>query len=102
MAFTGESYGSEVALRNRLVNHVYKDRETMMTEARKLASQIAANSPMIVQSTKLILNHAQDHTVDEGLMRVALHNAAFIKNDDVIEAVGAFVEKRTPIFKSNL
>ncbi|EFA76037.1 enoyl Coenzyme A hydratase [Heterostelium album PN500] len=102
MAFTGKSINAATAEKHGLVNRVYKDKAALLSEARHLASQIAANSPLVVQSTKLILNHSQTHTVEEGLLRVALHNSSLLKSADVLEAVGAFTEKREPIFKSNL
>ncbi|KYQ93510.1 enoyl Coenzyme A hydratase [Tieghemostelium lacteum] len=102
IAFTGANIDSQSALRNKLVNHVYKTKEILLEEARKLATQISKNSPLVVQSTKIMLNHADDHTIDEGLLRVALHNSAFLKSDDLNEAVASFIEKRPPIYKSNL
>ncbi|GAM28846.1 hypothetical protein SAMD00019534_120220 [Acytostelium subglobosum LB1] len=102
MAFTGEPANASTAEKFGLVNKVLKDKDELLAEARSMAAKIAANSPMVVQSTKLIMNHAQDHTIDEGLLRVALHNSIFLKNDDLVEAVGAFTEKRAPIFKSSL
>ncbi|KAF2077747.1 hypothetical protein CYY_000934 [Polysphondylium violaceum] len=102
MAFTGEDIDSENAKRCRLVNHVYADQATLMKEARDMAERISKNSALVAQSTKLILNHADDHKIDEGLLRVALHNTAFLKSDDLNEAAASFMEKRAAIFHNNL
>ncbi|EGG22392.1 enoyl Coenzyme A hydratase [Cavenderia fasciculata] len=101
MAYTSRRIDSATASRYQLVNNVYSDKTTLLQEAHKLAKQIAANSPLVVQSTKMILNHSLDHKIDEGLLRVALHNTAFLRSNDLMEAVSSFMEKRTPIFKSN-
>eukprot|EP01132_Coremiostelium_polycephalum_P001441 gene1441-1816_t len=102
MALTGERVDSSMALKFGLVTHVYDTKEILLEEARKLALQIASNSPLVVQSTKMIMNHADDHTIDQGLLRVALHNSIFLKSNDLNEAVASFAEKRTPVFKSKL
>ncbi|KAM9964159.1 hypothetical protein ACTFIW_005818 [Dictyostelium discoideum] len=102
LALTGKDIDAKTAERFNLVNHVYPDHDTLLSEGRKLALSIAQNSPLVVQATKLTLNHADDHTIDEGLYRVALQNAAFLKSDDLNESATSFFEKRQPIFKCNL
>ena len=46
---------------------VYPDRESLMTGALELASQIASKSPVAVQVSKINLNYSRDHPVDESL-----------------------------------
>ena len=50
-----------------LFSRVFQDKKTMMERAVELASEIASKSPVAVATTKLQLNYARDHTVDEGL-----------------------------------
>ena len=50
-----------------LCSRVFKDKDEMMKNAFRLAKEIASKSPIAVQTTKLQLNYARDHTVDEGL-----------------------------------
>ncbi|EGC32852.1 hypothetical protein DICPUDRAFT_155167 [Dictyostelium purpureum] len=102
MALTGKDIDAATAAKFGLVNNVYKDKDTLLIEARKMAQEIAKNSSLVVQLTKLTLNHANDHSIDEGLYRVALQNAAFLKTEDLNEAGASFFEKRAPQFKSNL
>ena len=46
---------------------VYPDRESLMSGAVELASQIASKSPVAVQVSKINLNYSRDHPVDESL-----------------------------------
>ena len=48
-------------------SRVYPDRESLVTGALNLASQIAKKSPVAVSGTKQNLNFSRDHSVDEGL-----------------------------------
>jgi enoyl-CoA hydratase/carnithine racemase len=84
------------------VNSVYDTQEQLLTAARGLCKRIAANSPLVVQGSKKVLQYAEDHTVDEGLEQVALWNSAFLQSPDLIEAGTAFMMRRTPEFKSKL
>ncbi len=101
MAFTGKFIGSERAMQSQLVNQVYPDKESMMVGAREMAMEIAANSPLAVQGTKTVMNYSDEHNTEEGLEYVAQWNSAFIRSDDLTEAMTAFIEKRAPEFKGS-
>jgi enoyl-CoA hydratase/carnithine racemase len=101
MAFTGRFIGSERAVQSHLVNEVFPDKDSMLAGARALAREIAANSPLAVQGTKVVLNYSDEHSTDEGLEYVAQWNSSFLRSDDLTEAMTAFVEKRDPDFKGN-
>jgi enoyl-CoA hydratase len=98
MAFTGKFIGSERAIQSQLVNQVYPDKDSMLEGARAMARDIAANSPLAVQGTKEVLNYSDEHNTNEGLEYVAQWNSAFLKSDDLDEAMAAFMEKRAPKF----
>eukprot|EP00029_Vermamoeba_vermiformis_P003597 TRINITY_DN14142_c0_g1_i1.p1 TRINITY_DN14142_c0_g1~~TRINITY_DN14142_c0_g1_i1.p1 ORF type:complete len:298 (-),score=20.98 TRINITY_DN14142_c0_g1_i1:94-987(-) len=102
MTFTGEPINAEDALRWGLVNRVYDTQEQLLTAARSLCKRIAANSPLVVQGSKKVLQYAEDHTIEEGLDQVAMWNSAFLQSPDLIEAGTAFMMRRTPEFKSKL
>ncbi len=99
MAFTGRFIDAERALQSGLLNQVYDDREQLLAAARALADEIAANSPLAVQGTKLVLNYSDEHSTEEGLEYVAQWNSSFFQSNDVVEAVSAFMEKRPPKFE---
>jgi enoyl-CoA hydratase len=74
------------------------DAEGVLKAASELATEIAANSPIAVQGTKAVLKANEGRSVAEGLDYVATWNAGMLASDDLVEAVTAFMEKRSPKF----
>ena len=102
LALSSEPMNAERALQVQFINRMYDDKDALLAGARQLARSINANSPLVVQGTKLIINFSEEHTLDEGLLHVALWNSAFLHSDDLIEAVSAHLQKRTPLFRNRL
>lgn len=98
LAFTGKDITADRAKEIGLVNDVAGDAEGVLKAARTLAGEIAANSPIAVQGTKAVLAANEGHTVAEGLDYVATWNSGMLASDDLVEAMTAFMEKRTPKF----
>jgi enoyl-CoA hydratase len=98
LAFTGKDITAERAKEIGLVNDVVGDSEGVLKAARALAGEIAANSPIAVQGTKAVLAANEGRTVGEGLDYVATWNSGMLASDDLVEAMTAFMEKRTPKF----
>ena len=94
LAYTGKDISAERAAAIGLVNHVSTDPGAVLADARAMAAEIAANSPLAVQGTKAVLTAGEDQSVAAGLEYVATWNAAFLASDDLIEAMTAFMEKR--------
>jgi enoyl-CoA hydratase len=82
-----------------LVTKVLADAEAVQKEAFALAEQIAANSPLAVQGTKAVLQAGRGRSIEESLDYVALWNAAYLHSDDLVEAMAAFAERRSPDFQ---
>ena len=99
MALTGRDFGADEALKIGFITHICADRDVLITEARKLAQEIAACSPLAVQGTKDVILYSRDKGIYPGLEYVAQKNAAAIPSEDMIEAATAFMEKRPPVFK---
>jgi enoyl-CoA hydratase/carnithine racemase len=99
LALTGRDFTAEEALKMGFVTRLCPDRETLLQEAKKLADLIAGLPPLTVQGVKETLIQGRDQGVYPGLDYVAQKNAALIPNEDMMEAIGAFMEKRQPIFK---
>jgi enoyl-CoA hydratase len=98
LAFTGKDISAERAKEIGLVNEVHPDPGAVVEAARELASEIAANSPLVVQGTKNVIRASEGKSVADGLEYVALWNIGFLQSNDLTEAVSAFFEKRTPKF----
>lgn len=96
LVLTGRDVGAARAAEIGLVNEVFADPEALAEGTRRLAEEIAANSPFAVQGVKAVLRSGR--RTGEGLDYVAAWNAAFLRSEDLSEAVAAFFEKRPPRF----
>ena len=101
LAFTGKDISAERAKEIGLVNEVLPDAGSALEAAQSLADEIAANSPLVVQGTKTVLQTRDRRSIEEGLDYVAVWNSGFLQSDDLVEAVSAFMEKRPPKFTGN-
>ena len=99
LALTGRDWTAEEALRMGYITRLCEDSQTLFEEAGVLAEEIANLAPLAVQGIKEVANYSRDNGIQQGLEYVAQRNAAVIPNEDMIEAVSAFLEKRTPRFK---
>jgi enoyl-CoA hydratase len=98
LAYTGKDITAARAEAIGLVNQVSADPEAVLREAKALATEIAANSPLAVQGTKAVLAAGESRSVAEGLEYVATWNAGALSSDDLTEAMTAFIEKRPAVF----
>jgi len=76
-----------------LVSSVFSTKEEMMEAAVKMASNIAAKSPVAVQGTKLNLVFSREHSVEEGLDQVAKWNMTMLQSEDVMKSAMAAMDK---------
>lgn len=98
LAFTGKDITADRARDIGLVNDVLPDQDTLLKAAAEMAGEIAANSPLAVQGTKQVLRACENLSVEEGLDYVGVWNAGMLPSNDLIEAMTAFMEKRTPTY----
>ncbi len=98
LAYTGKDIDASRAKEIGLVNEVYPDPDSTYAAAKALAEEISANSPLAVQGTKAVLAAGDGKTIEEGLEFVATWNAAFLRSNDLTEAMAAFLQKRTASF----
>ncbi|MGA9770257.1 MAG: crotonase/enoyl-CoA hydratase family protein [Blastocatellia bacterium] len=99
LAFTGKDITAARALQINLVSEVFDTRDAVLEGARRVAREIAENSPLVVQGIKRVMNYCADKSVADGLGYVAAWNAAFLQSNDLVEAMTAFRERRAPQFK---
>lgn len=98
LAFSGDDVPAARALRIGLVNEVYESQAALLEGARSLARRMAQHSPLVLGGIKEVLNAQSEREARESLATVALWNAAFLPSKDLLEAMGAFLEKREPRF----
>ncbi len=99
LAYTGRSMLADEAQQVGLVNRVYPDRETLLSEVRAIARTIAGKAPLAIRGTKAMLLYSRDHTVREGLDYVATWNAGMLSARDLTEGLTAQMEKRAPRYE---
>jgi len=98
MVLTGQFMSAEKAYQAGLVNRVVPV-ELYLSEAFKLARQVAAMSPISAQLAKESVLQAFNLSLDEGLLFERKNFYLTFASEDQKEGMQAFVEKRTPNFK---
>lgn len=97
MALTGQMIDAQTAQQWNLVSEVV-EHDSLLTRANELAQQIANNPPQVIRATKRLLKLGQTMDLPELLDESARVQAKMHGTEDHIEAVNAFLEKRTPNF----
>jgi enoyl-CoA hydratase len=98
MAMTGADFDAQRALAMSLVTEIAGSQQELAARADALASEIAANPPLVVQGIKRVMNDTADMSLQEALNYNALWSAAFLQSADIREAMQAFLERRAPKF----
>jgi len=87
-----ESY--RIGLCDRLV-----DEADLEAEVTALAATIAAQPPLAVQGAKRAVDASGRLPIGEGLLVEAQEQRVCLGSDDTREAIAAFVEQRTPVYR---
>jgi enoyl-CoA hydratase len=98
MAFTGRRYPAQRAYEEGLVQQVFGDHAQLVTGVLEIAREIAGKSPLAIWGTKVAMNYARDHAVDDALEQIATWQAGMFQPADMMEAFSAKAEKREPVF----
>jgi delta(3,5)-delta(2,4)-dienoyl-CoA isomerase len=115
VALSARVFDAEEAARVGFVSQVHETKSKALEAGLKMAAMLATKSPVAVQGTKELLNHARDHTVAdskfecceiracllilEGLRYTGIWNSASTITSDVQRALLSGIEKRTPTFE---
>jgi enoyl-CoA hydratase/carnithine racemase len=97
LILTGRRICTEDALDMGLVSKVLP-RSSLMEEARSLAQEIAANSPLALAYAKAAVDLASETTIEQGLRYETAAIRAPLSSEDYKIGLAAFAEKRTPEF----
>jgi len=98
MILTGRRIGAEEAKTLGLVSRVVP-KEAYLSEAKKLASEIAAKSPVAVRMAKLAVNKSFEMGLSQGLDFERELFYLLFSSEDKEEGMRAFMEKRKPEFR---
>lgn len=98
LVFTGQKIKAAEAYRIGLVDEIYPP-EVLLDEAVKMAEVIAANAPLAVRYAKMQINQSQQINNDMATtVEAGLFGLCFATHDQK-EGMGAFLEKRKPVFE---
>jgi enoyl-CoA hydratase len=98
LAYTGRRMSAKRAYEVGLVQEVYADHESLVAGVLDTAKEIASKSPLAIWGTKVAMNFARDHTVDDSLDHMATWQSGMFQPTDMVEAFTAKAEKRDPVF----
>jgi enoyl-CoA hydratase len=98
LLLTGKHVTAREALEYGLVGHVVPDGQAL-TEARRIAEQIAANGPLAVQAILRSTQETEGLPEEEALKKELEIGWPILKTEDAKEGPRAFAEKRKPEFK---
>ncbi|KAL6733802.1 hypothetical protein Aduo_004418 [Ancylostoma duodenale] len=99
IAFTSRDVCADEALKFGLVSRVFNSEKEVVEEALHLARTIAEKSPIAVQGTKEVLNHARNHTIPESLDFVKTWNMSQLQSSDLRNGAMAAMSKQKPEFE---
>ncbi len=99
LILTGEMIDAQEAYRIGLVNKVVPQKD-LMPEAEKLARLVASKSPVVLELCLDAVTHGFEMSVSDGLEYEATLFAITVATGDAQEGTQAFLEKRTPVFKT--
>lgn len=97
--FTANNYDAATAKQIGLVNHVVA-LEELLPFCKKMASKIMARGPLAVRLTKEAINQGLEMDIEKAFALEADLFGMIFATTDSKEGMGAFLEKRKPLFKN--
>lgn len=98
LILTGRRISPEQALAIGLANRVVGPGQ-VLSAARELAAEIAANGPVAVRAAKHAIDAGSQLPIREGIAIEADCYARVLPTEDRLEALAAFAEKRKPVYR---
>ncbi|VDK61783.1 unnamed protein product, partial [Cylicostephanus goldi] len=77
-----------------LISRIFDNQKELVEGALDLARLIAEKSPIAVQGTKEVLNHARNHTIEESLDFVKTWNMSQLQSADLRNSAMAAMSKQ--------
>ncbi|KAI3316720.1 enoyl CoA hydratase-like protein [Xylariaceae sp. AK1471] len=99
VCLSARTFDADEALAVGFVSRVLENKAKAIEAATKMAAFIASKSPVAVQGTKEILNHARDNSVADSLRYTAVWNSGMLNSSDVQAAMLSSLKKTKPRFE---
>jgi enoyl-CoA hydratase/carnithine racemase len=100
LIFTAARIDGDESHRIGLCEHLVPDEELEQT-ATRIAERIAAQPPLAIRQAKHAINASFDVPISEGLRIEAEAQSVCLPSNDMKEAITAFVEGRTPVYRGD-
>lgn len=100
LAYTGRRLPAHRARDIGLVNEVFDTHEEVVAHALATAREIASKAPLAVTGSKVMINYARDHSIQDGLDYIAVWQTAMFSGPHMAEAFQAKAEKRESNFEN--
>ncbi|THH12216.1 hypothetical protein EW145_g136 [Phellinidium pouzarii] len=100
LVFTGKLLTALEAKDIGLVDYVSKTGTTALDRAVELAKEMASKAPLALKAAKQAVSMAPDLELESGLDYERACYEPLLSTKDRMEALNAFKEKRTPVFKN--
>jgi enoyl-CoA hydratase len=98
LAYTGRRMSAARAYEVGLVQEVFADHDSLVSGVLETAREIASKSPLAIWGTKVAMNYARDHSVDDGLDQIATWQSGMFQPGDMVESFTAKAEKRAATY----
>ncbi|MEX0942814.1 MAG: enoyl-CoA hydratase/isomerase family protein [Pseudomonadales bacterium] len=98
--FAARNIGAGESKALGLCAHVVPDAE-LISFARNLAGDIAANAPLAVQSAKRLMRMGLSQQFNDHVHHVYMNFLQLMRTEDAREGMASFAQKRDPEFKGN-
>ena len=98
LAYTGRRLSAARARDIGLVNEVFDSHEAVLAHALATAREIASKSPLAVAGSKVMINHARDHSIRDSLDYIATWQTGMFSPPHMLEAFQAKAQGREPVY----
>lgn len=99
VCLSARDFSADEALAAGFVSRVHATKGEAVSAAVATAATLAGKSPVAVQGTKELLNHARDRDVASSLRYTQVWNAAALQGDDFGRAIMSGLKKTKPRFE---
>ena len=99
LAYTARKMEADEALSSGLVNQMFADAESMIKGVMEIARIIATHSPLAVTGSKIMMNYACDHSVNDSLEYMATWQSGMFQPADMMEGFAAKSQQRVTAFE---
>ncbi|CEF62700.1 Delta(3,5)-Delta(2,4)-dienoyl-CoA isomerase, mitochondrial [Strongyloides ratti] len=100
LSYTARDFNADEALKLGLISKIFDNKQDCFEGAIETAKLIAEKSPVGVQGTKIALNHARNHSIEDSLEFIKIWNASQLLTEDLEVAAKGFLTKKKVSFNN--